>query len=408
MADDENQGKSKLDTADLKARLGLKKQKPAALAPHVPQPTTPPPSASGAGLDEDTEVDAGQASELVESVAEARRRSAEAAAEAGPALEDFSVIGQERTPLPQPLPGPDFTRVGAAESYPGMEKKRRLQMIALAVGVGIVAFLLGSMLSGASRENERRTSYILEARETKKTLEAQSAVLARISDLKEKVKVILGKIAALREQSAKDPKVLEPVFAELMGELGPYRDDKIYIDPEALIGEAIYNGTLMRDVIAFALRTRALYDRVNSGLDEMVSYARMARPPEVLTRGLLVEKDEREVEGIGKFPVARGVWIKDSGKPGEVDLTDPTTGQSVGKDWQILVMTEGATEPMQVPTAQVMTLDLKPIYDERIALAKEITFERLTTLATEIDRIASSINPAALMTEIDAWATKEP
>ena len=116
---------------------------------------------------------------------------------------------------------------------------------------------------------------------------------------------------------------------------------------------------------------------------------------------------QREVEGIGKFPVARGVWIKDSGKPGEIDLTDPATGQSVGKDWQMLVVPEGETEPMQVPTAQVMMLDLKSIYDERIQLAKNISFERLANLAADIDRIAASINPPALMSEIDEWATKE-
>ena len=133
----------------------------------------------------------------------------------------------------------------------------------------------------------------------------------------------------------------------------------------------------------------------------------MSTPPAQTMRSILVEHGDREVEGLGTVPIATGALIKDSGTPQEVDLVDTATGQAVGKEWQLKVLVADEKEPRQVATTQVMQFDLKPIYDERAELAKRVSYERLAEIVDKLDKIASGVNPEAVMKSIAEWAAKD-
>ncbi|PKN59164.1 MAG: hypothetical protein CVU56_02225 [Deltaproteobacteria bacterium HGW-Deltaproteobacteria-14] len=395
--DDTNASKPKLDASDLKARLGLKRKLAAPPAPPAP---TPPKAAPGT-----------PAPPSAESIAEARERSAKAMAEAGPALEEFSVVGHEKTPLPAELPQSgvrvEYVSVGADASYPGMEKKRRTMMIVLAVGVGIVAYLLGGMMGDASLKNEMRDSYVREAKEKSTVFEANKDTIAAIVAFKEQLKAAAKNIHALADDPKADPKALEATFNELVPVLTGFVKSKAYIDPDTLMGKTMYNGELMRDVVDFSVRTVLLNNAVVDGLEEIRTFLKMSAPPAQTTRSLLVERAEREVEGLGSLPVANGAWILDSGPPQQVDLVDGNNGQVVGKEWQLKVLVADEEDPRQVPTAQVMQLDLQKIYDERTEFAKRLSYERLAEIVDKLDKLASGVNPEAILKRIQEWAAKE-
>ncbi|PIE21003.1 MAG: hypothetical protein CSA66_00185, partial [Proteobacteria bacterium] len=369
MSDSES-NKPKLSTADLKARLGLKKK--ARAAPPAPKSKAAPVAPKTAAPDAAAAAVAPAAKPTDESVAEARRRAAEAMREAGPAVEDFSVVGQEDTPVPAALPGGprvEYVSVGADATYPGRERKARLMVIALVVVVGGLGFALGGLFSGASLSNEIRDSYVREAKEKMGFFKSQSEVLERIKALKGRLASILEQVEAVQGDADKDPLVLEKTFEALVPELSSYVKDRVFIDPSAVMGETMYNGLLMAEVVDFAVRSRLLFDHVQGALAELTTYLKMAQPPAATTRVVMVEAGEREVEGLGKIPIGQAVWIQDTGKPAQVALTDPS-GREVGRQWQQMVLPVGETEPIQVATKNVMSLDLKVIYDERAKAAK--------------------------------------
>lgn len=398
--DDTNASKPKLDASDLKARLGLKRKLAAPPAPAAPAPpkTAPPTPAESAPPS-------------AESIAEARERAAQAMAEAGPAMEDFSIVGHEKTPLPAELPQSgvrvEYVSVGADASYPGMEKKRRTMMIALAVGVGVVAYLLGGLMGDASLKNEMRDSYVREAQEKSTVFAANKDTIAAIVAFKDQLRTYSKQIHTLADDPKADPKALEATFNELVPVLTGFVKSKAYIDPDTVMGNTMYNGELMRDVVDFSVRTVLLNNAVVDGLEEIRSLLRMGAPPAQTTRSLLVERAEREVEGLGTLPVANGAWIMDSGPPQEVELVDGNNGQVVGKEWQLKVLVADEDDPRQVPTAQVMQLDLQKIYDERAEFAKQLSYERLAEIVDKLDKLASGVNPDPILKRIEEWAVKE-
>lgn len=391
--------KPKLDASDLKARLGLSKKRAAPPpAPLLPEPATPEPAPAPAGP-------------TAESVDEARRRSEAAAAEAGPAVEEFSVVGHERTPAPSALPGGgvrvEYVSVGAADSYPGQDKKRFLMTALLAVAVGVFAFALGMMLSGASLQNELRDSYILEAKEKSEQFAAQAETVARIDALKGQLKGAMDEVRAVTSDPERDPLELEKTFEALIPVFAKFVEDNVFVSPDAVMGQTMYNGELMREVVAYSIQTVLLYNAVADGLDQLRGYLQMAAPPAATTRGLLVERGSLELPELGEIPVAEGYWIKDQGPPQEIDLIDSATGRSVGKEWQLKLILVDEEEPRQVPTYQVMRLDLSQIYAERTRHAKLVSVERLAEIVEKLDRIAARINAAPLLAKIQEWATKE-
>ena len=405
--DDSNTGKPKLDASDLRAKLGLAGKK----APPPPAPKVERAVVGPEPVPAPAPVVARPTQPSAESIDEARRKAAEAHAEAGPAVEEFSVAGNDRTPLPAALPSEgvrvEYVSVGAADSYPGQDRKRRILLVAVALFVGGVAFVLGSMLSGSSARNELRDSYVREAREKESLLKANKDNVARIVELKTKLREALVKIREVTNDPKADPAALEPVFNGLVPILAAYEKDKVFIDPGPVMGDTMFNGTLMQEVVGFAVQTVLLHNAVSDGLGEIRGYMRMSAPPQATTRSILIERGEREVEGVGSLPISTGEWIKDAGPPQQIDLVDSTTGQPVGKEWQLKVLVVGEEEPRQVATHQVMQLDLKPIFDERTEFAKRVSFERLAQIVEKLDKVATGVNPEAVIKSVQEWASKE-
>lgn len=401
MADkDSNSSKPKLDASDLKARLGLTRKRAAPPAPPAKKPEPPEPAAPPK-----------PAQPSAESIAEARARAAKALEEAGPAMEDFSVVGHEKTPLPAELPKGgearvEYVSVGADATYPGMAKKQRLMMIALAVGVGVVAYLLGGMMSGASLQNEIRDSYIREAKEKQDLFKANEDTVAAIVALKEKLRDTSKAIREVTDDPKADPSKLEKTFDGLLPELAGFVKAKAFIDPSTVMGKTMYNGELMRDVVDLAVRTELLYTAVSDGLDEIRSLLRMSAPPPQTTRSLLVVPGEREVPEMGKLPVANGLWIADSGPPQQIALVDQN-GKEVGQEWQLKVLVADEEDPRQVATSQVMQLDLERIYKERTEFAKRLSYERLAEIVDKLDKLAGGVRPDKVIERVNEWAAKE-
>ncbi|TNF29507.1 MAG: hypothetical protein EP329_15530 [Deltaproteobacteria bacterium] len=401
MADkDDTTSKPKLDASDLKARLGLTRARVAPPAPPAKKPAEPEAPAPVAAPAKPTQ----------ESIEEARQRAADAMAEAGPALEDFSVVGHEKTPLPAALPtGPqvEYVSVGADATYPGKDRARRTMMIVLAVAVGVVAYLLGGMMSGASLQNEIRDSYIREAQEKQGLFEANKETIAAIVNIKEKLREASQKIREVTQDPKADPATLQPTFDALIPEMATFVKTKAYIDPDTVMGKTMYNGELMRDVVDLAVRTVLLNTAVSDGLDEIRSLLRMSAPPAQTTRSLLVEQGEREVDGLGVLPVAVGMWIKDSGAPQAVEMVEGGTGRVIGKEWQLKVLVTDEDEPRQVATSAVMQLDLEQIYKERAEFAKKLSYERLAEIVDKLDKIATGVRPEKVLERVNEWASKK-
>ena len=295
--------KVSLDTADLKARLGLKRRVKA---------TT------------DSGVDA--------SVAEARRKAEAEHSQAGAAEEEFTFMGQDKTPPPQPLPEKEV------QGYIDFEGRKKSMVVPLTVGLvilGGVAFMLGNIFGTATQENETRDGFIQEARDKYSSIAqvkpkgSDSTTLERWTEMREKLNqlnAVLQKMASgygltnpydQIETLVQDEEQLERVdvlveqFMKLKAELAAMKRDKIYFSSSSLLGNAVQNPTLMGKVLDFAAKSEAF----QVSLEEELARLRKVDPKyaaarvEIFKRGVEAEfKDKHIFLKKGTQPVYLDTW----------------------------------------------------------------------------------------------------
>lgn len=399
-ANDKPGKKPKLDPADLKARLGLKKKSVAPMAPLAPTPE-PEPAPVAASPPEPAKPSAA-------SVEEARQRAAQASAEAGPAVEDFSVIGQEATPLPAALPGGvQYVSVGADETYPGKDKKQRTMLIALTVVVGAVGFFIGYLLSGASLQSAVHERVVREANTKLEMLESHKSIHARIAELKA---ALATAIAAVDAAPAGDEggKVVETQLATLLPLFKSFEEDNVYIEPTAVLGDVVYNGALARELVAYALATEKLHEGVGDALSELQTYLPLTVPPGGAKRLVLVKplnKPHPEQEGV-EVPFSEGAFILETSPPGEVTLM--ADGREVGKEWQIMVRTGDSEEDkQQVRTTQVMDLDVGPLVEGQSKRLRAVVVGRFVTLIKSLHELTEQVNAAKVIETAQKWKASD-
>lgn len=408
MADD----KKDVDASDLKARLGLKRRRRA--PPGVPAQAADAGGAAAAAP--------ARAQPTAEEIEAARARAAEAAAEQGPALEDFGLMGQDKTPLPSRLPqGPIY--VTGAEDFEGSGKGKLIPLIGGLVVVAIVTFFLGRMLGAAVGQNELREQYIAEAKNVltlvkdSKT-QAGEPVLERIAQFQELIDSTVKDLDSLVEKGG-DPLKLEPTMTRVVGDLKRFRDEGVFINPETVLREGVHNADTMTEVIRFATRTRMLHQKVSDFLDEAATYTKVAKPAGAMQRTVLVEYSEREIpagpppeEGKEppkiKIPVSVGKWVEDTGRPQQVKLVDPNNPGKFEQDWQMMVKVKGEKDPVQVPTKEVMSLDLSEIYANQQTVVRLVLVNRFDQVMRNLQKVAQGIRWKPVEDALQEWAQKEP
>ena len=295
--------KVSLDTADLKARLGLKRRVKAT---------------TDAGVDP--------------AVAEARRKAEAEHSQAGTAEEDFTFMGQDKTPPPQPLPEKEV------QGYIDFEGRKKSMTVPLVIGLTIlggVAFMLGNIFGTATQENETRDSFIQEARDKYSTIaqvkpkNSEKTTLERWISMRERLLQLNGILQKMAsgygltnpydqiETLVQDEEKLERVdvlvkeFMALKSELDAMKRDKIGFSPASILGKSVQNPALMVQVLDFSTKTEAF----QTSLDEELARLRKVDPKyaaarvEIFKRGVAAEfKDKQIFLKKWKQPVVLDKW----------------------------------------------------------------------------------------------------
>lgn len=389
-------GKPQTDASDLKARLGLRTRTRSG----ANKPKLSP--------DQAAKLEAGGPEPSDQEVEAARQRAAAALDAEGTPIEAFDPLGQDRTPLPQALPG-----AGAPTISGGQEAKvKRGPLIVTLVLVFAVAMLLGTVLGGTLEQRDLRSAHARYAKEKLAYLNnaktaSGATVIDEIETFRQELKTLVSTIDAVEQQKDPDPLQLEgPLMSFVKGSLKRYVDDAVYVDASRIGDDmmVLYAEDELLAAYMYAAGTRQLFDRTKAAFDEAITYARMGQPAGSKVRSLLVTRTEREVEGAGKIPAAAGKWIADTGKPNKVKITDPRRPQEVREQWEMMVLAKGEKDAVQVPTTDVMQLDLTDVYANQAEAVRLRAVDRLATIVRELGKTAGRLKFDDVKTKLQGRA----
>lgn len=355
---------------DLKSRLGLKSR--SSLPPARPiVPGAPPPEPVKPKVEKPTE----------ESIAEARRRAAEAEAAAGPAVEQFQIAAPEHTPLPAPIPAApriEYVEVKGSEELPDAARKRRRMLIMVGVGAGLVAFVVGNMMGRSSVRSSINDSVMLEAQEKRALFDEKQGTFEKIAVVKAALERIEQSIRLLDPEQG-DITTLEKEFADLIGAMSDFANHKqASLDPDEVLGSNVVNGALMKELAAFAFKTKSFHMSVKAAVEE--AQAMFAAMPSPANNELYAvsEPGKIEVPGLGEIPISKGTLLVNWGAPEAVQTRD-SSGSPVTEYYQ-KVLLHGRDKPLQINTKQMVQVDMGP----RLAKATKDTKRKILTRLAEI------------------------
>ena len=392
MADAPNDSNS--PKLDLKARLGLK-SRAAAPAPSLPiVPGAPPPEPVKKAPERPT----------AETIAEARQRAAEADAAAGPAVENFSFVSQDNTPAPGPLPsGPQvkYVEIAGTEELPEVARKRRFMLIGAVLVAAAVAFLLGRTLAGSSAQAELRAQVVTEAKTKQQYFVDKQPTLDIINGFRGELEKIDTALRLL-DPATGDILTLENELTALLGKMTDFAaNGAAFLNPDEAMGERILNGSLMRQVIAFAFSTKNFHHDVLNAIEEVKSLFSSSPIPPVERQTLLIvaEPDTRDVEGLGPVPLSKGTIVVQPGPPqpyqGKDEAGNPVTR------FQQRVRVEGREEPVQIETTQLVQADLQPFYNNMAKASKRRVLERLAVISSRLYEQSKQLDAKPVREEIE-------
>lgn len=382
---------------DLKARLGLKKKAAPApvvsglegLPPIEPEKPKGPPKPSAADI-------------------EAARKAAESVArEAGPAIEDFNTGLPQKTPLPAALPGGAVAGEARivyvpAETPPEVERRRIFILFGAVLAAFLLAFFVGRSCAGSGVKAELRENITRELAEKQKLFASKEPLFRRIDTLETRLEQAANLVRTVTKDK-KDPMTLQQPLDELFGELERYATDNVFLSPEEVLGTSVYDGALMRHLVDYALRTQVVHADVAAAVKESKALKTVgdAPPPEVTTRVLVVQTEDRDVPGIGKIPVGKGLWVAKPGRPVKTMVTGPD-GKEVEEWTQVDVMPVGATTPITVKTTQLVQVDLGQFFQEQALMQKLLAVTRMAKIASDLLPLVRSIDPKPVLELVNA------
>lgn len=393
--------------ADLKARLARKATSAAPVAAQPIVPGAPPP---------EPEKPKAPPKPTQATIDDARRRAAEADQAAGPSVESFSVMGPERTPLPAALPtGPrvEYVEVKGSEELPEAAKKRRTVLIIAVLGAAVVAFFLGRTVAGSSALSGLKESILLEAKDKAKLFEDKKPTFALIEGLKQQL-VSVDKVMQGFDPKTGDITTLEKPFADLIGAMAKFAGNKqAALDPAEIMGERIYNASLMKEVIAYAYATQTFQNDVANAVGEAQELLRAnpVPPPDRQKLSVIAEPDTFDVEGLGPVPLSKGTIVLQPGPPSPVQLKDATgaplkdaAGNAMVEFYQ-KVKVEGREEAVQIKTSQLVVVDMAPFWNNLGQTSKRAVLTRLAAVTSKLLDQVKKLDPKAVIAAIEKVGT---
>jgi hypothetical protein len=387
------------DAADLKARLGLRTRKR-----RVGRPTS---ASLGGGGD----------------VADARQRAEGASAEAGTPEEAFSAFESDKTPLPQALPGSGDI---ADEMPVGAGKLATKPMIVTLLVVAGVSMLLGQVLGGSLEQQGLWDTHVtytkdrLEAMNKAKTKSGEDLVPALIA-YQDTLKAAMKELEAAKLAKVGGQEARAKVLKSFMETTKAFVTDGVYFNTRALMDDilVLYKDDELLASVSFATKTRHLHDLASGVVEEAKAYNRMAKGPLVeaikktggkagTSRTVLVRHSDRDVPELGKIPTAVGSWILDTGKVQKVTVTEKGRSSSSQERWEIVVVEVGkkAEEAIQVPTSDVMTLDMMAVYEEHAELVQRRKYDRLEAMVASLKAVSDTIRWSDLEKQLKEHAVE--
>ncbi len=393
----QDDGRPDADASDLKARLGLRTR---TRKPDLRPKASPSIAGPTGGASEPSD----------EEVASARERANAALEAEGTPIEAFDPLGQDRTPLPQSLPG---TQDGAISAGTEARFKAGPLVVSLLLVFG-VAMALGTVLGGSMEQRELRQAHARYAKDklefiTNAKTASGGVVLTEIEKFRQELNTLVDTIDAVEQQKDPDPLTLEaPLMDFVKGALKHYVDESVYVDASRIGDDmmVLYANDELLEAYLYAVDTRQLFDRSRGAFDEAITYARMGQAAGSKVRGLLVTETEREIEGVGKVPAAQGLWITDTGKPNQVKVTDPRNPGAVKEQWEMMVLTKGTDKPVQVPTTAIMQLDLSDVYANQAEAVRLRAVTRLATIVRELQKIGARLKFPELKKRLELRAAE--
>lgn len=318
----------------------------------------------------------------------------------------------ELTPVPVDLS--DTLQDGDIElDAPGGE--RRIPMkpaIAAMLIVSLTGVLLGQVLGESLGQREQKEAHQrIVAKKLSlirdSTTQSGATVLQAMEEMDVALSEAVVEIDAL-EAAGGDPLKLEKVFETLLPKLITYKRDSVFIDPDRVMDgmTVIYAEDVMLEATRFAVRTRHLYDIISMAIEEATALAKIGRPSGGAQQTIYAEPYVRTLENGKKVPAARGKWVQDTGKPDLVKLVEEGSRKST-KQWQMMVLTQGAKDPVQVATDRVATLDMKPIYDKYGVSVRKHTVTRLGALIRKARGASKKLGWKALERKLEGWVATE-
>jgi hypothetical protein len=209
----------------------------------------------------------------------------------------------------------------------------------------------------------------------------------------------------------------------VMGEIKAFSDDSVYVNPQRLMDDimVLYPDDELLAAVKFAVKTRHLHDLATAAVMEARAYDRMATGPFLAARvkaggkagaskGVLIRRIVREIPDLGNVPAAEGSWILDTGKPRQVKLVDKNRPTNATEQWEMMVVEVGKTaeQAVQVPTTDVMTLDMTPEYESHAELLQKLKRDRLEELVEGLKLVSDTIDWPELEQRLQARAAGAP
>ncbi len=318
----------------------------------------------------------------------------------------------EKTPVPVDLI--DTLQDGDVQmDAPGGE--RRIPMkpaIAAMLIISLIGVLLGQVLGESLGQREQKEAH--QRIVTKKlavikdsTTQSGTPVLQAIEDMEVALSEAVIEIDAL-EAAGADPLKLEKVFEGLLPKMITYKREAVFVEPDRVMDgmTVIYADDVMLEATRFAVRTRHLYDIISMAIDEATALAKIGRPTGAAQQTIYAERYERKLDSGKKVPAARGKWVQDTGKPDLVKLVEEGSRKST-MQWQMMVLTQGAKDPVQVATDRVVTLDMKPIYEKYGVDVRKHTVRRLGSLVRQARGVAKKLGWKAIERKLEAWVAPQ-
>ena len=369
-----NRSEGGLDAATLRARLGLRPLPQA--QPVAPQAAAPAAPVAPAGASESVNYD------------------------------------DEVTPVPVDLV--DTLQDGDVElDAPGGD--RRIPMkpaVAVMLIIALVGVLLGQVLGESLGQREQKEAHQrIVAKKLSllrdSTTQSGKPVLEAIAEMEIALSEAVVEIDAL-EAAGGDPLKLEKVFEGLLPKMITYKREASFIDPDRVMDgmTVIYAEDVMLEAARFAVRTRHLYDIISMAIDEATALAKIGRPAGAGQQTLYAERYERKLDNGKAVPAARGKWVKDTGKPDLVKLVEEGSRKST-MQWQMMVLTQDAKDPVQVATDRVVSVEMKPIYEKYGVTVRKHTVTRLGALVRQARAATKKLGWKALERKLEGWVAPE-